>query len=62
MRRSAIRRNSAGIPLDRDRCDHPVERVGELFTDRCRRARKRGYLYCAQHLLVTHLHDNYDTG
>ncbi len=49
-RRRLIRRRQ-GIPIDADRCAWDrVQRDGELLPDRCQRARKYGYQYCAGHL------------
>lgn len=50
--RHKVKRDKYGLPFDGLRCDAPVSREGQLFPDRCKRARRRGYLYCGQHLKI----------
>ena len=49
VRRPKVHRHPNGLPQDRDRCGHYVDRVGVLFPVRCRRARLRGSEFCYQH-------------
>jgi len=49
VRRPKVHRHPNGLPQDRDRCGHYVDRVGVLFPVRCRRARVRGSEFCYQH-------------
>lgn len=54
IRRPKVRRGPDGIPLAKDRCQH--ELLQELNTQLpfypllCSRPRKRGFMYCWQHL------------
>jgi len=49
VRRPPVERLPSGVPAPHHRCAAMVRRRGELFNDRCKRARLRGSAYCEQH-------------
>lgn len=50
-RRPKVQRLPSGIPVSWERCNvMGIEHPDELLSDRCRRPRKRGSSYCAQHM------------
>ncbi len=51
VRRPKVNRTTSGDPVWADRCKWMVADDGGLFDKRvCKRARKRGYQYCAVHV------------
>jgi hypothetical protein len=50
--RHKVQRHIDGTPMDWDRCDWEVVPTDQLFPRRCKRPRKRGYVFCPQHIKI----------